>query len=101
MATTTEAVKTKSIAVHHLDADRNEFREKFDRASFEFRHNLADHPLFALDRLIELARETQSSRPDDLFYDAGTEDLNQRWSESAKPEFSAAEAVQRIEHCGA
>jgi hypothetical protein len=101
MATATEPVKMQSGDVRHMDANRTEFRAKFDRTSFEFRHNLANHPLFTLERLIELARETQTSRPGDLFYDAGTEDLNQRWSESAKPEFSAAEAVQRIENCGA
>lgn len=31
------------------------FQEKFNRSSFQFTHNLADHPLFDLDRLVQLA----------------------------------------------
>ncbi len=101
MATATKPEAGHSPEVRHMNAERNVFREKFDKESFEFEHHLAQHPLFSLNRLIELARVTQTERPGDLFYDAGTEDLNQRWSESPKPEFSAAEAVQRIENCGA
>jgi len=101
MARAAEALTESGTEVRHINAERKVFREKFDQESFEFGHNLAQHPLFSLDRLIELARVTQAERPVDLFYDAGTEDLNQRWSESRKPEFSAAEAVQRIEQCGA
>ena len=101
MATATKPVTGYMPDVRHMNANREIFREKFDKESFEFEHNLAQHPLFSLDRLIELARATQTERPGDLFYDAGTENLNQRWSESPKPEFSAAEAVRRIENCGA
>jgi hypothetical protein len=50
---------------------------------------------------MELAQETQSTRPGDLYYDAGTIDVNQRWDRTPKPEFSARDAIQRIEHCGA
>ncbi|HVO58022.1 MAG TPA: cupin-like domain-containing protein [Dongiaceae bacterium] len=99
MATATMVKETAQMPC--MDADRTVFRQKFDREAFEFKHNLAQHPLFTLDRLIELARETQQQRPDDLFYDAGTSDLNTRWADAKKPEFSAAEAVQRIENCGA
>jgi hypothetical protein len=36
-----------------------------------------------------------------LYYDAGTIDVNQRWDSTPKPEFSARDAIQRIENCGA
>jgi hypothetical protein len=78
-----------------------DFRTKFDRYSFTFRHRLAGHPSFALSRLMELAEETQSTRPGDLYYDSGTVDVNQRWDRTPRPEFSARDAIQRIEHCGA
>jgi hypothetical protein len=101
MATATRPAANTGKSTEHIISDRGMFHENFDKQSFEFAHNLAQHPLFHLDRLIELARVTQSERPDDLFYDAGTQDLNQRWSDSPKPKFSAAEAVERIESCGA
>jgi hypothetical protein len=50
---------------------------------------------------MELAQETQTARPADLYYDAGTIDVNQRWDRTPKPEFSVRDAIQRIEHCGA
>jgi hypothetical protein len=82
--------------------ERNEeFRTKFDKYSFAFRHELAGHPIFELSRLMELAQETQTTRPADLYYDAGSIDVNQRWDRTPRPEFSARAAIQRIEHCGA
>ena len=101
MASATSPAKYDKPSANHINTDREMFRANFDKESFEFQHNLAQHPLFSLDRLIELAQVTQSERPRDLFYDAGTKDLNQRWGDSPKPEFSAAEAVQRIRNCGA
>ena len=38
-----------------LEIDAEAFRESFNRRAFPVRHRLAGHPLFALDRLIELA----------------------------------------------
>ncbi|HEX2489704.1 MAG TPA: hypothetical protein VHR27_09880, partial [Blastocatellia bacterium] len=38
-----------------LDIDGETFRAGFNRAPFLIRHHLADHPLFSLRRLIELA----------------------------------------------
>jgi hypothetical protein len=38
-----------------LDIDGETFRAGFNRAPFLIRHHLADHPLFSLERLIELA----------------------------------------------
>ena len=50
---------------------------------------------------MELADETQANRPGHLYYDAGVTDLNQRWDKTPKPEFKAADAIQRLEQCGA
>jgi hypothetical protein len=85
----------------YLKGPRELFRENFNRNSFEFGHNLEKHPLFRLDRLMELAKSTQEQRPHDLYYDAGEIDVNQRWDATTKPQFSAADAIQRIENCGA
>ena len=89
------------VSAGHLIADKELFAASFDHKSFEFQHKLTDHPAFRLDRLMELARETQATRSGDLYYDSGIQDLNHRWDETTKPQFSAAEAIQRIENCGA
>ena len=38
-----------------LEIDDETFRAGFNRAPFLIRHHLADHPLFSLQRLVELA----------------------------------------------
>jgi hypothetical protein len=85
----------------YLVADREMFRAKFDKTSFQFQHRLTGHPCFSLERLLELSRETKKMRPADLYYDVGVSDLNQRWSSTPKPEFSIEEAMERLQHCGA
>jgi hypothetical protein len=101
MATACERLPEGSAEFRgHIEAS-DEFRAKFDRGSFAFRHSLASHPAFTLDRLMELAAETQANRPGHLYYDAGVTELNQRWDKTPKPEFSAVDAIQRLEHCGA
>ena len=91
----------ESKASGHLVTDREMFRAKFDKTSFEFQHRLTNHPCFSLERLLELSRETQKTRPADLYYDVGVSDLNQRWSSTPKPEFGIEEAMERLQHCGA
>src|SRR6202022_2313859 len=101
MATALSAIPERLAPDSKFIEGNEEFRTKFDKYSFAFRHKLARHPVFELGRLMELAQETQSARPMDLYYDAGTIDVNQRWDSTPRPEFSARDAIQRIEHCGA
>ena len=56
--------------VHFIEPN-DQFRPDFNRLPFQFLHRLADHPLFTLPRLLELARTTRRDRPHDLYYDAG------------------------------
>ena len=80
--------------------DRDVFHEKFNRRHFVFRHLLSDHPLFKLPRLIELARSTAATRADDLYYDAGVQDVGQRWG-TAPASFPVDETIDRIQNAGA
>ena len=80
--------------------DRDVFHEKFNRRQFVFRHHLSDHPLFKLPRLIELARSTAVTRADDLYYDAGVQDIGQRWG-TAPASFPVDETIDRIQNAGA
>jgi hypothetical protein len=84
-----------------LQVDRDEFREKFNRKSFEIQHSLATHPLFQLPKLLELAERTLRERPKEIYYDAGDVQVDQRWDAIPKKPFSAVEAMERIETCGA
>jgi hypothetical protein len=83
-----------------VDLDRDVFREKFNRRHFVFQHHLSHHPLFQLPRLIELARSTAATRADDLYYDAGVQDVGQRWGTAPAP-FPVDETIDRIENAGA
>ena len=83
-----------------IELDRNIFREKFNRRQFVFRHHLSDEPLFQLPRLIELARSTAATRADDLYYDAGVQDIGQRWG-TAPAAFPVDQTINSIEHAGA
>ncbi len=82
-------------------ADAEQFRANFNRYSFEVGHQLAMHPLLQLPQLMELAKRTLESRPRALHYDAGNVRVDQRWDEIPKSQFSAQEALHRLENCGA
>jgi hypothetical protein len=97
-----ESPKTRAVSddARMIELDRGVFREKFNRRHFVFRHHLSDHPLFQLPRLIELARSTAATRADDLYYDAGIQDIGQRWGTAPAP-FPVDETIDRIENAGA
>jgi hypothetical protein len=80
----------------------DDFRPHFNRTPFQFFHGLANHPLFALPRLLELARETRQKRPRDMYYDAGKDiRIDQRWDQMGPKPFDVEEALVRIENSGA
>lgn len=81
--------------------DPAKFRENFNRQAFEVRHSLAQHPLLQMPQLLALAERTVKQRPKDIYYDAGEIQIDQRWKDCPRHEFSAAEALHRIENCGA
>lgn len=89
------SVSPGSDAPIHFDP--TEFRENFDRHRFTFSHSLADHPLFKLPRLIELAKATQEQRPHELHYDSGAKDIGQRWDETPTLAESVDQTIRAIE----
>lgn len=101
MATAAQNLAGTGPSDRWIEADSAEFREKFNRHSFEIAHHLAAHPLFQLPQLMELAERTLKTRPDDLYYDAGEVAVGQRWEDVPKSRFSPVEAIQRIENSGA
>jgi hypothetical protein len=81
--------------------NEQEFRTKLDRAHFALGHRLSGSSLFDLPRLLDLARTTAETRPDDLYYDAGTIEPGQRWHDIPACGFSVTDAIDRIEHADA
>ena len=69
----------------------------FDRKPFHVQHALADHPLFALPRLMELARRLPERFVE---YNAGALAVGVRPDETPRTGLSAAETVRRIAECG-
>lgn len=80
--------------------DREKFRQNFNKRHFMLSHRLYGHPLLALSRIIELARDTALTRPNDLYYDSGVTDINERWGTS-QPAVLVDETIRRIETAGA
>ena len=80
-------------------SDERTFRENFNNTSFGVEHRLADHPLFAFDRLFELVRKKKAKG--ELYWDMGDIRINQKWNEVPAPSLSIEEAFNRIENANA
>jgi hypothetical protein len=74
------------------------FQENFNRASFQFSHSLAGHPLFELPRLLDLAKRQADG---DVYYDAGDIPVDLRWDQTPRTELSVDQLIERIENAGA
>ncbi len=79
-----------------LQIDREVFDRQFTRTGFAIRHNLAGHPLFEVQRLLELARTLPAHRVE---YNAGDLPLNQDPNQTPRTGLSAEETLQRISEC--
>lgn len=77
-----------------------EFRNRFNRSPFTFRHTLAGHPAFTMDRLENLLEMT-IPHPESLYWDAGEKRVDQRWNDKPGRDFSVQEAFRRIRENGA
>lgn len=76
--------------------DASLFREAFNHRPFIITHRLATHPLFAVPRLLELAR----SLPAELVeYNSGELPVSVDRGETPRNGLSAEETIRRIEHC--
>jgi hypothetical protein len=82
-----------------LECDENEFREQFNRRSFEFAHHLSGHRLFQTSRLIELAKRLDPRGS--VYYDAGQIRVDQRWDQTPAGTWPVDETIRRIRDAGA
>lgn len=75
-------------------------RALIDKESFVFTHTLAGHPLFTVEKLMEVAKQA-SRRPGDLYFDAGDIKVDQKWGSIPLSEMTYLQALKRIESAGA
>ena len=75
-----------------------EGREAFPNEPFAIRHSLADHPLFKLERLVELAGAMPS---DGIEYNSGKVAIDQKPEETPLVDMPPAEVVRRIREASA
>jgi hypothetical protein len=80
-----------------ITVDPEIFRAYFDQKPFHVRHALTDHPLFALPRLLELARRLPEQFVE---YNAGALPVGVRPDQTPRTGLSAEETVRRIAECG-
>ncbi len=77
-----------------LELDKEQFRAGFNRRPFTVGHRLADHPMFALPRLIELARRLPTEHVE---YNAGNISVNMDPDLTPRTGLSVEETIERIE----
>src|SRR5690349_12010229 len=76
-----------------LELDPTLFNSKFPREPFLIRHSLADHPLFAIERLLELAKTLPNSCVE---YNEGRIPINMNGQASPRNGLSAEETLRRV-----
>jgi len=97
----TLAMPNQTSSHSHIEALAAEFQERFNQKSFELTHHLANHPLFKLERLMQLTKSIRETHPKDAYYDAGDIGISTRWDQAPKGVFSIDEAIERIGSAGA
>ncbi len=79
-----------------LEFDPTEFAREFGQRPFRVRHHLADHPLFQLDRILQLAQFLPEDRVE---YNAGDLSVNMDPAQTPRNGLSAQETIRRIAEC--
>ncbi|MEJ7598149.1 MAG: cupin domain-containing protein [Kofleriaceae bacterium] len=76
-----------------LSIDSERFTTDFNQRPFSVRHSLVGHPLFSLERLVELARRMP---PEAVEYNAGDLPLTQDPTQTPRTGLSIEETIRRI-----
>lgn len=79
-----------------LELDRSEFHQMFDKRSFRVRHRLADHPLFSMESLLELARRIPER---EIEWNQGNLPVGQDPETTPANGLSPEETIRRIRDC--
>jgi hypothetical protein len=77
-----------------------EFAEGFNRTPFALSHNLADHPLFKIPRLMELAKLMWAQGGGNVTFHIGEKPIDQKWDEIPRKRLSVIDAIEKIDTSG-
>lgn len=94
METTSPHMASTAAMQPPLELDPHTFRMQFPRRPFLIDHNLADHPLFAVSRLLELAKTLPENCVE---YNEGRISADMGGRLSPRNGLSAEETIRRIE----
>jgi hypothetical protein len=81
-----------------IEGDPKLFRDNFNRADFGFSHHIANHPLFGLPRLVELAKTMTA---EGLYIETLDPADNARYAATPPAHIPSGELLDRIERGGA
>jgi hypothetical protein len=97
---TTATLPTDDVSrlkpLRSFELNLESFREKFPHEPFTVKHNLVGHPLFSIERLMELAKRLPES---DVEYNAGNIPVDMGDQLSPRTGLSAEETIRRIQEC--
>ncbi|WP_013629953.1 JmjC domain-containing protein [Rubinisphaera brasiliensis] len=94
-----DAVATRAVSPasqEWLSWNDQEFRSHFSREPFLIQHTLNDHPLFQMDRLLELVKSLPEKS---IEYNAGKIPVSVSHDQTPRNGLSAEETVRRIAEC--
>ncbi|MFN3160550.1 MAG: JmjC domain-containing protein [Rubinisphaera brasiliensis] len=94
-----DAVATRAVSSasqEWLSWNDQEFRSHFSREPFLIQHTLNDHPLFQMDRLLELVKSLPEKS---IEYNAGKIPVSVSHDQTPRNGLSAEETVRRIAEC--
>lgn len=77
-----------------------EFAKGFNRTPFKLSHNLANHPLFEIPRLTELAKRIWSQGGGNVTFHVGEKPIDEKWDNVSRQRFSILDAVAQINTSG-
>jgi hypothetical protein len=96
----TNANAARTVPASLLQGEPELFHAGFNSQPYGFRHRLAENALFALPPLLALT-QAMSRNPADIYYDAGSVGVGQRWDEVPPSGMAADQLLKRIESAGA
>lgn len=79
-----------------IEIDEKAFQQNFETRGFYVQHNLSDHPLFSLPRLIELSQQLPAK---DFEYNAGKVPISLEPEMTPRTGLSVEETLRRIDQC--
>lgn len=73
-----------------------DFAKAFNRTPFKLSHNLADHPLFEIPRLTELAKGIWSQGGGNVIFHVGEKPVDEKWNRVRRQRLSILDAIAQI-----